>query len=396
MKRDILDLVNERLEQGAGLGGEESYLLRLAREKGALDTIFNTIREGILVLNADFEINYFNQAAVDLLGLTGDARGQSLQKFVRELDWSTLRAAGQSGAFIRQEIIVSYPEHRNLVVYLVPKQADEENEEADDELRFTVVIHDITEFREQAESEKQSEQLRLLTMLAAGVAHELGNPLNSLNIHLQLMSRILKRVEGEAGEEARELLEVATGEVDRLDTIIRQFLGALRSEAAEMKPLKVDDILRESLQFMNQEIEERNIEVEVNLADSLPLIEGDSTQLKQAFFNVIKNAIQAMPQGGQLALVCDADEDFLKVSFADSGEGISQQSIGRIFNSYKSDRHSGTGLGLFIVEKIIREHGGRLDIASAEGEGTLLSILLPRMGSRIRMIETAVINESET
>ena len=84
------------------------------------------------------------------------------------------------------------------------------------------------------------------------------------------------------------------------------------------------------------------------------------------------------------------------MSFADSGEGISQQSIGRIFNSYKSDRHSGTGLGLFIVEKIIREHGGRLDIASAEGEGTLLSILLPRMGSRIRMIETAVINESET
>ena len=395
MKRDILDLVNERLEQGAGLGGEESYLLRLAREKGALDTIFNTIREGILVLNQDFEINYFNQAAVDLLGLTGDARGQTLRKFVRELDWESLKMAGQTGAFIRQEIVVTYPERRNLVVYLVPKQiSDEENEEPiDDDLSFTVVIHDITEFREQAESERQSEQLRLLTMLAAGVAHELGNPLNSLNIHLQLMNRILKRVEGDAGDEARELLEVACGEVERLDTIIRQFLGALRSEAAEMKPLKVDEILRESLQFMKQEIDERNIDVEVQLADSLPSIEGDSTQLKQAFFNIIKNAIQAMPQGGKLGLDCSADDEFLRVSFADTGDGISHQSIGRIFNSYKSDRHSGTGLGLFIVEKIIREHGGRLDIASAEGEGTLLTILLPRMGSRIRMIETAVINE---
>ena len=374
MKADIIDRLSERLKNSE-LGEEQSFLLHLVREKSSLDTIFNTIREGIIVLDEAFDISYHNQSAQELLGLTTDAKGQALQKLVPELNISDMIPAGNG--FKRQELEISYPEFRHLICTIV-----RQNEVPG----YIIVVHDNTDLHQQSTTQNESEQLRLLTMLAAGVAHELGNPLNSLNIHLQLLSRMMKNMDGEEGEEARELLGVASGEIERLDTIIRQFLGALRSDKPEMAPIDLGAILRESLNFMTQEIENRNIELETSIPEKVPLIEGDETQLKQAFFNILKNATQAMPQGGKLALICDGDDEFIRVSFADTGGGIDLNKIGKIFNSYKSDRHSGTGLGIFIVEKIIREHGGRLDISSAEDKGTILTISLPRLGRRVRMI----------
>ncbi len=374
MKADIIDRLSERLRD-SDFSEEQSFLLHLAREKSSLDAIFNTIHEGILVLNEEFEISYHNQAAIELLGLTGDAKGQKLGKFTPELKMEDIILSEQ--AFNRQEIEISYPEHRFLICTIV-YQAETKG--------YIVVIHDNTDLHRQTDQQNESEQVRLLTMLAAGVAHELGNPLNSLNIHLQLLSRLLKQVEGELGDEAQELLEVASSETERLDTIIRQFLGAIRSEKPEMKALDLKVILQESIDFMTSEIQQREIELETSIPEALPPIEGDATQLKQAFFNIIKNAIQAMPHGGKLALICTGDEDFIKIVFADTGGGIKVKKIGKIFNSHMSDRHSGTGLGIFIVEKIIREHGGKLDISSAEAKGTILSISLPRIGRRVRMI----------
>ena len=376
MKADIIDRLSERLKH-SGLGEEQSFLLHLVREKSSLDTIFNTIREGIVVLDEAYDITYHNQAAQELLGLTNDAKGQALTKFVPELKVNEMIPS--ENGFKRQELEISYPEFRHLICTIVKQ------DEIDG---YIIVIHDNTDLHNQSQSQNESEQLRLLTMLAAGVAHELGNPLNSLNIHLQLLNRLMKQIEGDEGDEARELLGVASGEIERLDTIIRQFLGALRSDKPEMKAIELTSILREALQFMTKEIEDRNIELEISIPERTPPIEGDETQLKQAFFNIMKNAIQAMPQGGKLALLCTGDDDFINISFADTGGGIDLNKIGKIFNSYKSDRHSGTGLGIFIVEKIIREHGGRLDISSAEDKGTILTISLPRLGKRIRMIST--------
>jgi two-component system, sporulation sensor kinase E len=376
MKADIIDRLSERLKHSE-LGEEQSFLLHLVREKSSLDTIFNTIREGIVVLDEAYDITYHNQAAQELLGLTNNAKGQALTKFVPELKVKEMIPS--ENGFKRQELEISYPEFRHLICTIV-KQTEIDG--------YIIVIHDNTDLHNQSQSQNESEQLRLLTMLAAGVAHELGNPLNSLNIHLQLLGRLMKQIDGDEGDEARDLLNVASGEIDRLDTIIRQFLGALRSDKPEMKALELSSILREAIEFMSKEIEGRNIELEISIPERTPTIEGDETQLKQAFFNIMKNAIQAMPQGGKLALICSGDDDFIHISFADNGGGIDLNKIGKIFNSYQSDRHSGTGLGIFIVEKIIREHGGRLDISSAEDKGTILTISLPRLGKRIRMIST--------
>ena len=238
------------------------------------------------------------------------------------------------------------------------------------------------------QSIRENEMIQALTMLSAGVAHEIGNPLNSLNIHLQLMERLVSRLDkGEISDEAEELIGICSSEVKRLDMIIHQFLGAVRSTKPEMTPQRIDEILSESLKFMRAEIEDKNIEVEAVFSEKIFTIPGDKTQLKQAFYNIMKNAVQAMPDGGKLTISCTYNDDFLIVSFSDTGKGIKLENMGKIFESFYTDRRGGTGLGLFIVERIIREHGGSIGVTSNEGEGTVFTIRLPLQLRRTRRIE---------
>ena len=286
LKPELLERLIERLGQ-MDSQSIQGYFLRLIREKGVLDTIFNTIQEGIIVMTPDLEMEYVNAAAVELLGLPENVIGEKINRFLKEIDWTALMMMDFDAweGFSRQEIEVFYPKQRVLTFYLLPQQ-DESGKEIE---KIALVLHDITEMRQEAESVKESELLQAMTMLAAGVAHEIGNPLNSLNIHLQLMERLTKHIaNSQVSKEAKELLGICTSEVERLDMIIHQFLGAVRSSKPEMMSIRADEILAESLQFMKAEIENKNIVVEAVLQDKLTPLPGDKTQLKQAFYNIIK------------------------------------------------------------------------------------------------------------
>ncbi|MFO7821098.1 MAG: ATP-binding protein [Lentisphaeria bacterium] len=390
---NFLDRLIERLDR-IDPSRVQNYVLKLVREKGFLETVFNTIQEGVIVIDHEIRMQFINRSARQLLGMPDEVEGQRLDRYLRDVDWLALMEANPEEwkRVSIQEMEVFYPKPRILSFYIVPHSEQESPMEIP---MATIIFRDITETRQNTEEAIESRRVEAITKLAAGVAHEIGNPLNSLNIHLQLLDRSLSRFASkEDAVEARELLDVAHKEVERLDSIVSNFLRAVRPTQPDFMHLDIRQVLAESLRFMRNEIEDRGLEVEASLPDSLPTIRGDSSQLKQAFYNIIKNSIQAMSVGDKLAIICDVTDQFLEIRFTDTGKGISGEHLRHIMEPYYTTRADGTGLGLLVIERIVREHGGEIGIESTEGEGTVFTVRLPLFDRRVRLLEAPRPNEN--
>jgi two-component system, sporulation sensor kinase E len=402
MKAGFLEKLIGRLGK---IGPEEvqNYLLRLAQEKGFLETVFNAIQEGIIVTDSSGRITYLNGAACELFGLDGeDSIGKQLDERVRGLDWNALT---HSGGPVTRDLEIFYPRNRFINFYIVPLVIEsrvDRNENAavdgggySEQVGYAIIMRDITESRRTAEKTIESERLNALTLLAAGVAHELGNPLNSLNIHLQLMERQARKLKGKERDELQQSIEICRGEINRLDSIVTQFLRAIRPSRPQVQPENINAIVEEAVRFFSAEIEARDIVVETELRSDLPLLQLDRNQMKQAFYNVIKNSFEAMKRRGILRIRTDMDESHVRVSFIDTGGGMSAETLSHVFEPYYTTKDSGTGLGLLIVRRIVREHGGELAIESTEGKGLTLTIRLPFKEQRVRMLEAGDRNRGD-
>ena len=374
----------------------QNYFLRLAQEKGFLETIFNAIQEGIIVTDSSGRITYLNQAASDLFGLQGpESIGKQLDERVRGLDWSSLT---QSGGPISRDMEIFYPANRFINFYVVPLIM-ERRETADapilegagaaagEQVGYAMILRDITESRRSAEQTLESERLNALTLLAAGVAHEIGNPLNSLHIHLQLMERKVRELDGAARTELQESIKIARTEIARLDSIVTQFLRAIRPTLPQLHAENINTIIEEAVRFFAPEIKDRDVVVEQELRSDLPMLELDRDQMTQAFYNVIKNSLEAMKRRGILRIRSDIDDTHVLIRFIDTGGGISAENLSHVFEPYFTTKTGGSGLGLLIVRRILREHGGELSIESTEGKGLTLTIRLPLLDRRVRMLE---------
>jgi two-component system, sporulation sensor kinase E len=398
VKAGFLEKLIERLGR---IGPEEvqNYFLRLAQEKGFLETVFNAIQEGIIVTDSKGRITYLNDAACELFGLeAGDAVGKRLDERVRGLDWQSLT---QSAGPISRDMEIFYPANRFINFYIVPLIIESRDSIAGDgvagprsataataeQVGHAMILRDITESRRSAQETIESERLNALTLLAAGVAHEIGNPLNSLHIHLQLMERKVRELDDNAKEELQDSIDVARSEIGRLDSIVTQFLRAIRPSRPQLHPENVNAIVEEAVRFFAPEIRDRDVVVEQELRSDLPLLQIDRGQMKQAFYNVIKNSLEAMKRRGSLRIHTDMDDKHVLISFIDSGGGMSPEDLSRVFEPYFTTKPSGTGLGLLIVRRIVREHGGELSIGSSQGQGLTLTIRLPYIEKRVRMLE---------
>jgi two-component system, sporulation sensor kinase E len=389
VKTGFLDKLIERLGR-VGPEDVQNYLLRLAQEKGLIETVFNSIQEGIIVTDASGRITYVNDAACELFGLdTDNSIGKRLDERVRGLDWNALST---SAGPMTRDMEIFYPANRFINFYVVPliieRRSDDDGvDEIGEPVGHAMILRDITETRRSAEKTIESERLNALTLLAAGVAHEIGNPLNSLHIHLQLMERGVKKLEGKSREELQQSIEVARAEITRLDSIVTQFLRAIRPSKPQLQRENINAVIDEAVRFLAPEIEDRDIVVEQELRSDLPMLELDRDQMKQAFYNIIKNSFEAMKRRGILRIRTDMDDTHVIVSFTDTGGGMSAENLGRVFEPYFTTKTSGSGLGLLIVRRIVREHGGELAIESDEGKGLTLSIRLPYIDRRVRMLE---------
>ncbi len=414
MKAGFLEKLIERLGR---IGPEEvqNYFLRLAQEKGFLETVFNAIQEGIIVTDSKGRITYLNDAACGLFGLeAAEAIGKPLDERVRGLDWESLT---KSAGPVSHDMETFYPQNRFINFYIVPlvmehresvdvttqlRGVEEETGQptsaslgapgrhvagSGEQVGHVMILRDITKSRRTAQQTIESERLNALTLLAAGVAHEIGNPLNSLHIHLQLMERSVQKLRGEAKAELQQSIDIARSEVNRLDSIVTQFLRAIRPSRPQLHPESLNTIIEEAVRFFTPEIQDRDIVVEQELRSDLPLLQLDRDQMKQAFYNVIKNSLEATKRHGTLHIRTDMDDTNVIVSFVDTGSGMSAGNLSRVFEPYFTTKPTGTGLGLLIVRRIVREHGGELSIESAEGEGLTLTIRLPYIERRIRMLE---------
>jgi signal transduction histidine kinase len=357
----------------------QGYVQRLTREVAFLETVFDTLQEGVIVVDPRMRIRYVNHAANHILGLPADAAGRPVSRFLKGIDWGM--GKGEDGGdrrVIRQEIEILYPQARALTVYVMPQPGERHSS--------IVVLHDVTESRHRTQAQVESEKVQMMSLLAAGVAHEIGNPLNSLHIHLQLLQRRLADLPGDVGGELREMLDVARDEVDRLHQVLSQFLAAIRSARPSLTPIHLPPLVEDTVHSLDREMRDRNIDLRMVWPEEMPPVFGDAGQLRQAFYNILRNAIQAMPGGGTLAVAAQADDDYVTVSLADSGQGISPEAIGRIFEPYYTTKQTGSGLGLMIVERIVRENGGQLMVDSEVGHGATFRVRLPRTSRRIKLL----------
>lgn len=366
---------------------------RLARERRLFEDIFNALQEGVLVIGPSGEIEYANAAAHRLIGLgEGELAGETLWRLVPGLRPSLEPALteDESGAvaalpIVAREFELTYPEPRTVRLYMVPFQGAGRGAAR----RYAVILNDISREKASTEEMLEHERTSSILLLAGSVAHELGNPLNSLNIHLQLISRRLAKLKATKDTEAlSNSISVCREEVGRLDGIISNFLDAIRPRPPDLVEMQLIEVLDEVLSFQQRELADRGILVEAE-ASELPAVMADRNQVKQVYFNVIKNAVEAMQPGGRLRIRARSDDDNVYLMFGDNGTGIRQEDLVRLFQPYHTTKPGGTGLGLMIIRRIMREHGGQVGIESKEGVGTLVTLQFPRKDRRVRMLGTA-------
>jgi len=351
-----------------------------------LETVLDSLPSGILVCDEKHSLIMANKSSLRLLPLTHQEGGPLWELISDEYLAAFFKLVLLNGdRVLEHEMDVETQGTNRLLVISVHPLVDRR--------RITgslIHIEDITEKRAGEVRLRRAENLASLTTLAAGVAHEIKNPLGSISIHLQLMQKALAKSAAKNSEEQDPLIDkyfnILNEEVDRLNRIVVDFLFAARPMTLELREGNLNSLIAELAEFIKAELEQSNIRLFLELDEKLPPALIDERYMKQALLNLIKNAQAAMPNGGLLTIATQAADNEIRISVCDTGVGISAESLAKIFEPYFTTKDNGTGLGLTLVYKIIKEHHGEIAVESREGEGSNFEISLPVYRKKKRLI----------
>ncbi len=390
MNKSTLDKIVSRWDR---LSARERHQLvqRFSAQITLLNEVLNALNDGVIIFDHDGSISFVNKAAARIYG-------REVREMV-DIPFETL--AGQtctweelstSGNAITRDLQVHYPEPRHYRFFMAPLGSEVKEGES---RQYLLLIQDETEKVAKSEIEAEAEQMSLLSFLASGVAHELGNPLNSLGLNLQLMQRKLnangdKPPSAAQAQTIAQLLDSSLSEVKRLDTLIKQFLQSMRPSTPQAIKLDINKLIRKVLEVLEPEIAARGVSIHEELAEDIPLLDADEGQIFQVFYNLIRNAYQSIPEGtGGILIATSCNDADVIIQVSDTGCGISHEIMGNLYEPFRTTKESGNGLGLLIVRRIVKAHGGSLGLSSREGEGTTVSITLPRAERITRLLPVA-------
>jgi PAS domain S-box-containing protein len=395
------DFIKRALQKFNKLTAEQTrdILVWAATEIDRLETVLDSLTQGILVCDTDHNLVLANKYAERFFSLAHEQESGPIWLAVRdeaaaEFLETTLRNGDR--AEDREFDVEVKDIQRLLSVSVLPLVKEHQVTGS------LIYIEDITEKRSKEAQLRRAENLASLTTVAAGVAHEIKNPLGSLSIHIQLIQKAMAsnkaayftaHPSGEEGHDPRiyfEMLDkylgVVNEEIDRLNHIVVDFLFAVRPMNMEFRAGNINSLIKELTEFVSYELEEARISCTLELAEELPLIDFDERYMKQALLNLIKNAIAAMPGGGVLTITTEVKDDQIHLGIRDTGVGIPEENKQKVFEPYFTTKETGSGLGLTLVFKIIREHKGDITMKSKEGEGTCFIIILPVPQKEQRLI----------
>ncbi len=329
--------------------------------------------DGLVVFDARGRITRLNRAALDLLGMEAPAKGRTYQG--RKAADVLPAALADLAARLHVEPVLADTEitlrHGEDVRYLSVR-GGHVNEGDEGRLGSLMFLRDLTEVRRLEAEVRRREKLAAVGNLAAGVAHELRNPLSSIKGYATYFGGRFP-----AGSADREAAQVMVREVERLNRAIGDLIGLSRPTDIRPRLIGMRRLVEDTLRLIGQDAASRGVAVRFDASPSLPEVAIDPDRMRQVILNLCLNALEAMPDGGELSLSLQPDTEALRLEIRDSGMGIAPDALPHIFDPYFTTKGQGTGLGLATVHKIIEAHGGSISVASEPGQGAVFRVLLP-------------------
>ena len=359
----------------------EETAKNLANLRALHERIVESIRSGLVTTDLDGNIYTFNSAATEITGYRFDQlQGSSVFDLfgdIREPIDLSLAAAGDGDQLPRFETDLITPDGFAVRIGYGVSLLFSENNEASG---LIMTFQDLTEIRSMEESVRRKDRLAAVGRVAAGLAHEIRNPLGAMRGAIQVLESSTP-----PGTMQSSLMDIILKESDRLNSIITNFLGYARPAAVDFAETNVGEAIQETVMLFKHspDVRENHI-LKAEVADTPFVISADGAQLKQIFWNLARNALQAMPNGGELKVsIENIPNNRIRIVFADTGVGMSPEQVEQLFEPFSNSTTGGTGLGLSIVYQIVKDHNGVINVRSLEGKGTTITIELPKDTRRV-------------
>ena len=371
------EFIRRALQKTSRMNGEQiqSLLTMITEEYEMLDAVLDSLGTGLLICDAYHVVVQNNKAATRILPM-------DYHDYQERPVWACIHDP-EISAFVEETIekketvtAREFPlndEHTPKILSLSVMPLVKSKQ-----VRGTIImIDDITDKKKEELKNRRLESLASLTNLAANVAHEIKNPLGSISIHVQLVRKAVERLTGADTCSICKYLDVVDEEMERLNKIVVDFLFAVRPISFEFTALNINELIQDLAQFLAGEFEQAGISIDLDLAKDIPQIQGDERFLRQMLINLLKNAKAAMEGGGIARLATRFDDETIRITVEDTGTGIPDEVLNKIFEPYFTTKIDGTGLGLTMVYKVVKGHGGDITVQSRPSLGTRFTVQLP-------------------